>query len=464
MPKQASNDTVNAHPTKRFFVQMLVRDIELDDALLDLLDNCVDGVLRQTTQGKTQGDTPYAGFKAELSLSDREFSITDNCGGIDLEIAKNYAFMMGRPDDKRDADIPTVGMYGIGMKRAIFKIGREAKVVSITKDAAFTVTIDKKWLTTDDEWDLPLKSFRRKNEPAGTSITIGDLYPSVREAFAKNSDFVERLRHKAATHFSFIIQKGFEILINKRRIEPEPLRLLLDTRKDVAIKPYMYEGVVDGVNVELFVGLYEPNPPQEEQEHETVARRRKDVAGWTIVCNDRVVVYCDKTRLTGWGEADVPNFHPQFNAIAGVVHFKSNDAFRLPITTTKRGIDASSNTYLYVKDYMREGTKIFTAYTNKWKGDLDRARSQESKAAPVLVNELKTSIPADEWKNVRSRSTERRYTPTLPVPPRQTTERIIRYSKPIADIKSLGKSLLDDPNASPADVGIASFDFALRKS
>ena len=36
----------DAHPTKRFFVEMLVRDIELKDALLDLLDNCVDGVMR----------------------------------------------------------------------------------------------------------------------------------------------------------------------------------------------------------------------------------------------------------------------------------------------------------------------------------------------------------------------------------------------------------------------------------
>ena len=38
----------DAKPTKAFFVNMLVRDIELKDALLDLLDNCVDGALRKT--------------------------------------------------------------------------------------------------------------------------------------------------------------------------------------------------------------------------------------------------------------------------------------------------------------------------------------------------------------------------------------------------------------------------------
>ena len=36
---------IKAGPTKAFFVKMLTRDIELADAILDLLDNCVDGVV-----------------------------------------------------------------------------------------------------------------------------------------------------------------------------------------------------------------------------------------------------------------------------------------------------------------------------------------------------------------------------------------------------------------------------------
>ena len=38
--------TVKGEPTKRFFVKMLVRDIELYEAILDLIDNCVDGIVR----------------------------------------------------------------------------------------------------------------------------------------------------------------------------------------------------------------------------------------------------------------------------------------------------------------------------------------------------------------------------------------------------------------------------------
>jgi hypothetical protein len=43
-----TNDDIYGGPQKRFFVSMLTRDIDLDDAILDLIDNSVDGVMRQT--------------------------------------------------------------------------------------------------------------------------------------------------------------------------------------------------------------------------------------------------------------------------------------------------------------------------------------------------------------------------------------------------------------------------------
>ena len=37
-------------PSKKFFVSMLTRDIDLADAILDLIDNCLDGAMRQGAQ------------------------------------------------------------------------------------------------------------------------------------------------------------------------------------------------------------------------------------------------------------------------------------------------------------------------------------------------------------------------------------------------------------------------------
>ena len=63
---------VDASPVKSFFVEMLTRDIELSDAILDLLDNCVDGILRHT-KGKSLGEMPYKGYKAEITFGKDSF-------------------------------------------------------------------------------------------------------------------------------------------------------------------------------------------------------------------------------------------------------------------------------------------------------------------------------------------------------------------------------------------------------
>jgi hypothetical protein len=90
--------TVKAYPTKAFFVKMLTRDIPLEDAILDLLDNCVDGILRtKWSNGIPQGiENPYEGYYAEITLDKSKFTIVDNCGGIPRNIAEDYAFRMGK--------------------------------------------------------------------------------------------------------------------------------------------------------------------------------------------------------------------------------------------------------------------------------------------------------------------------------------------------------------------------------
>ncbi len=103
------------------------------------------------------------------------------------------------------------------------------------------------------------------------------------------------------------------------------------------IAPYVYVGNLEGVSVEIYAGMYRELLSEEEADNEEETRGTSDEAGWTIACNDRVVVWKDKTRLTGWGEATVPNYHGQFIAISGIVLLAASDPQRLPLTTTKRG-------------------------------------------------------------------------------------------------------------------------------
>src|SRR5437667_12167010 len=111
--KQSSKEKIESvlgEPEKNFFVNMLTRDIELQDAVLDLLDNCVDGALRTRSKALAEGDS-FDGFWAKITLSKKKFIIEDNCGGIPWENAKTYAFRMGKPHEFEKPE-GTIGVVG----------------------------------------------------------------------------------------------------------------------------------------------------------------------------------------------------------------------------------------------------------------------------------------------------------------------------------------------------------------
>jgi hypothetical protein len=458
---------INAHPAKRFFVEMLTRDIELKDSILDLLDNCVDGAMREK-KDELASDQPYVGFKAEITFDKDFFSIIDNCGGIPQSVALNRAFRLGRPDRDTDSDVPTVGVYGIGMKRAIFKLGRSSIIETHANDASYKVVISPEWLADDDDWDLPIEEVTDSSlESRGTSLRVEDLDEGVSRLFSDQTGFVDDLKKSIAAYYGNIISKGFNVFVNGEEIFPQTSSFIynqnaLTTGNGIA--PYVYSGVYKGVEIALAVGFYRDLPTDEEEEESLAGRPSTEKAGWTLICNDRVVLYADKTRVTGWGEAGVPQYHTQFVSIAGVVTFKCNDASLLPVTTTKRGIDGNSDLYLAVKEFMREGTKIFTAFTNKWKRPSRERAELSQTAVSTSPAGIMNSIPADQWTaDQRGVIKGKKFKPKLPMPVVNQEHRFLRFSRPIQDIKALGIHFFDDEDALPGDVGAKCFDEALKR-
>lgn len=472
-----AKETVNASPTKRFFVEMLTRDIDLEDAILDLIDNCIDGVVRELKRQKKRKSTkrPYEGYYAEIELSPDRFQIRDNCGGIAKKIAKESAFMLGRPDLTHDKDIETVGMYGIGMKRAIFKMGRQCSVISQHLGKAYEVKINPSWFSDDKkkvDWELPLQNTTKQLEEDGTRISISRLLEPISKSFDKeNSPFIGHLRKEISRLYALIIGKGFAVIINGESIEPIDLTILspvvvkASSRK--AIEPYLFKGKVEGVNVELAVGFTRRLASEKEVDAEVRQRRRDRGAGWTVICNDRVVLHADTSRITGWGTATVPAFHNQFNAISGILIFKSNDSYSLPLKTTKRGIETSSPVYLYMLDVMREGTKVFTSFTNKWKTREDETTEEFSKLESKRPSDVIASVPKSKWKTVRrggSTVKAQKVIPNLPQPKTQGAKRKIIFSRKKSEIELVAEYLFDDATIAPSDVGARCFDECLKEA
>lgn len=471
---------VNGFPTKEFFVEMLTRDIDLTDAILDLLDNCLDGVLRKkgVSTNSSNPDIDYSGYSANITITNDSFSIQDNCGGISKYIAINSAFRMGREaNSSQDNNLPTVGIYGIGMKRAIFKIGREAKIISKCNDEQFVVTIPDEW-TKNDSWNLELQDISSVPDgiaDGGVIVTVTQLNQSIAALWAddRRKNFINNLINAVQKSYSLIIEKGFSITINDIEVKSWPVKFMISApeKGKGAIGPYIYKDTIDGVNVDLIIGFYRPVVSADEIDEINATHRSSSDAGWTVVCNDRVVLYNDKTHLTGWGEGGTPKYHTQFIGIRGMVFFRSNNPKLLPTTTTKRGIDLSSAVYSQVKERMREGLNLFISYTNQWKGRLDEEKKHSKATDNVSMHTLLSDQTIQDKYNlsstIRSKrgSTGTTFVPTLPKPETTSNTQVIRYFKPVDQIEFLAECLfdqtLDDIKASV--IGEKCFDLIYKR-
>lgn len=460
-----------ASPTKEFFVRMLTRDIELQDALLDLLDNCVDGILRSGKAKKSS--TPYKGFKATITLAKDYFSIEDNCGGIPFDVAKKYAFAMGRPKSATGMDAPaSVGMYGIGMKRAIFKMGTDA-IVESRNDKGFVVEFTPKWMQTDTWEELPMHALRADQLPlGGTRIYIDELRDEAAAAFADDK-WIDDFRKTVSRHYSIIIAKGFTVRVGApdeidkpaSLVPAEDFKLLYgksSKKNGPAVAPYIYFGRLNGVEIEIYAGIYRRLLSEDEIDDEEQARTTSDDSGWTVACNDRVVIWKDKTRLTGWGEATVPNFHGQFIAITGIVLLRAEDPKKLPLTTTKRGVDAASQLYSEVKDLMREATKSLTSFTNKWKKFPEKLEEIYQTTDYVDLEGLRSLAASLPLKKIRNLDGVHKYEPEYPEPEQQKTSVRVSFAASKPDVAYLARRYFDDPKAKPGAVGEKAFREALK--
>ena len=455
-------NSVNASPVKGFFVSMLTRDIKLEDAILDLLDNCIDGVLRSSKETK---EPPYEGFNANIKFDHQSFSITDNCGGIPWEL-HNYAFRMGRTQERKPEEpfIPgSVGVYGIGMKRAIFKLGTDCKIITRHHDEQYQVEIDTDWIKDEENWNIPVHEAENVLPHNGTKIVVSSLHDGIAKRFGEGREaFEAELCRTISTHYAYIIDKGFQVTVNNKDIVPRTTKIVYDhsqpTRKP-CITPFIFKGEDDGVSFFATVGFTRPTPKEDELDANLDAPQYStENAGWTVLCNDRAVLHCDKTELTGWGEARVPRYHTQFIAIAGIVEFRATDASKLPTTTTKRGVDSSSRLYLQMKNKMREGMKIFIDFTNKWKGNEEDSKAHIQTGSMYSLDELKSLSQGLKFSQTPTFGSSSQYRPNLPLPPKLgPTKKRISFEKDEMQIKVVAR-YLGMPNGRPGRIGEACFD------
>jgi len=271
------------------------------------------------------------------------------------------------------------------------------------------------------------------------------------------------------------LQRGLQIILNDKPIPPVKIEVLVFD-DDSRPAPFVYEKLIQDVTVSITVGLNrsvqlgvsdDGDDADDEDNAEMDRERSSATAGWTVFCNDRAVIVGDKSRLTGWGDG-IPLYHPQFAIISGIVEFRSSNAKQLPITTTKKALDANSEIWLEALVKMKERMRVWTSYTNAWK---NYPRLEQTKlwgdAKPFPVREVVSKIANRPTARRQEGTIE--YNPSkknvLPQPPHKTVNtRKVAFIKPIPEIRELSEQLFENPDTSPSVVGQKCFEVVLAQS
>ncbi len=311
-------DQIDASPTKEFFIDMLTRDIALDRAILDLTDNSIDAARKNN---KVDADV-------FITIENDKFILFDNCGGMEIDAAKNYAFRFGRP--KKNPPTPnSVGQFGVGMKRTLFKLGRNFHVASKMNNEYFCIDIDVDEWKKNDEWTFDISFDESKSDyklnDGETIIAVTNLYPEINEQL-NQSVFINSLSHEISVAHFKSINSGINVNLNGVKISKYDMTFLSSSELGV------YRKLVDihGVSVNIMAG---------------VSSRNLEEGGWYIICNGRLVEFAEQTSITGWQVDGIPKYHPDYAYFRGVVEFSCADSSKLPWTTTKTGIDRDNAIY-----------------------------------------------------------------------------------------------------------------------
>ena len=340
-------------PTKKYLVDGITKDITIEDSIFDLIDNSIDA-FPENKNGSLPED--YNNYKIELTLNSDIFSITDHGTGMNSQTLQNNALRFGSHPKHHDTSI---GHFGIGLNRALFKLGKIATIKTCTVKENIQLTFDSnKFLGDDNYWDLPLTINKTNNkDQTGTSISIENLNKEVAEKFS-SSEWLKSFIISISQRYALFLVKNLVISINKKNITTIPVKIS-DASGFKKLENSFKHNSID-INIQLgqhldFLFPYE----QTEDKKNSITRKE---CGWFVYCNGRAIKLFDWSTDTGWFTKP----HSEHTGFIGLVEFIGHPS-KLPWNTSKSNIDLNNETYKKALLIMKDFSEKWRTHTGKVK-------------------------------------------------------------------------------------------------
>ncbi|MCH8488728.1 MAG: ATP-binding protein [Oceanicaulis sp.] len=391
---------VSTKPTKQVVVSSLTKDATVRACIFDLIDNSIDAARNRIFKDLAENQSrnlpdSFEGFRISLQLNGSGLKIQDNCGGITVDDLRDMVLRFGRVSSHELG----IGVFGVGLNRAIFKLGRTAHLKTDTGNQRAELVLNiEQYIADDDNWDLPAEEFESSGQ-IGTELEIRQPPEEISQEFA-DSNFAEKIRAEIGRRYGRFISKNLSINVNGVPVTAREVSMRENGPFPIENKFYRTPG---GVDVYIKVGEHSEHRFSGENGYDREKNKQlTEEYGWTVYCNDRAIIVADTTRTTGWDT----KFHSEFYGFVASVSFVAADPSKLPWLTTKTDVDLNNAAYKAALDDMRKFAERWRTFTDRYKKNrkaqslaippAPQKRSEER--APHQTTEERTKSPTPSTK------------------------------------------------------------------
>lgn len=332
--------TVDATPTKRLFLS-IIADYDLNKSICELVDNALDVWVKD---GKAEHLT------IDISLDTRQqiIVIQDNAGGLRKD---DLRYIIGPGQSGTGAGEKTIGIFGVGTKRAVVAIAQMINIRTRHKRSpTYEIDVDDAWVQLE-EWELPVYQVSPIREGT-TIIELAKLRVHLDDVV------IEHLTsHLQATYAKFLSHNKVTIHVQDKPLTPH---FFENWAYPPSYEPSRYTGTLSigphTIDVEVLAGLTTESSPASGE------------YGVYFYCNNRLVARALKTYEVGFtkGLAGVP--HPKISLTRVLVSL-TGDAQCMPWNSSKSDINTKHEVFLALRDWLVQVVKDYAALSRMWVGE-----------------------------------------------------------------------------------------------
>lgn len=396
-------DEIEAIPSKRIFMSIM-SDYDLNCSISELIDNALDIWVNN-------GRKTMIIIDVDIDLNQKNIKVTDNAGGLKKA---ELAYIVGPGQTGNNENSQTIGIFGVGTKRAVVALAQEVKIITrYKKEKTYQIEFDDDWLG-EESWKLPV--YQVSDIPEGT--TVIELQ---KLRFKINEDSISILiEHLKAAYAKYLLDKRVKIRLNTEELEPIIFEKWayppeFSPRKYVSKVNIVGDGDVE---IDVIAGLSLASNPSGSD------------YGVYFYCNDRLVAKGLKTYEVGFTSGLAGQPHPSISLTRIIVSIKGK-AKLMPWNSSKSSINTNHPVFIAIRPWLVQVIKEFASLSRRWQGEWHDKVFKYKSGDIVNVN----------IENIAE--TTKSYLPPLPKAKPNFTDIIKQVNRKIASSKPWTKGLYE---------------------